>query len=122
MQRYYHLDLTGLWRGELSLRRLRVLLDHLPANCRTAVAIEGLEGNPWAHWSLTDTLLGRLTDELAAYRWQWESSHSKNGRPVRRPPESVLPEVPRRARGADVIPLVSPHSLGAFINDEQEGA
>lgn len=115
------MQLVDLWRGQLTLRRLHVLIEHLPPESATARAqIDG----PLASWSLTDALLGRLVDELSAYRWQWESAHidPKKTR-MRSQPESVLPRA-ESSSDADVIPIVSPHKLGGYINEdeEQEGA
>lgn len=122
MQRIYAIDLCDLWRGKLSLRKLRVLIEHLPGDCASARAFAEITG-PLASWSLTDALLGRVADELTAFRWQWESSHidPKKARP-RNAPESVLPrDVVRDSASADV-PVVSPHRLGGFINrDDDEG-
>lgn len=129
MQREYQVDVCDLWRGTLSLRKLRVLLDGLPADSKTARAFAEID-DELASWSLTDALLGRLADELALLRWQWESAHlAKHQRP-RKQPVSVLP---KRAAGAslarsaqqgdaDVIPLVSPHRLGAFITEDESEA
>lgn len=124
MQRYYGVDLCGLWRGDLSLRRVRVLLQHLPVDSPGARALAEVDG-PLASWPLHDALLGRLVDELAALRWQWESAHlAKNQRP-RQQPEQVLPTRERgkapTGKDADVLPLVSPHRLGDFINDKEDG-
>lgn len=122
LQRYYRVDLCDLWRGLLSPRRLRVLIQHLPVDSPSARALAEVDG-PLAYWSLTDALLGRATDELALLRWQWESAHlAKHQRPRKQPP-SVLPELRKRPHGtdADVIPLVSPHRLGTFIHEDKEG-
>lgn len=35
------MDLGDLWRGRLSLRRLSVLVEHLPSGCATRAAIDG---------------------------------------------------------------------------------
>jgi hypothetical protein len=117
LQRFYGVALTDLWTGHLSLRRLRVLLDHLPPDCATAYAITGTDPGPLRGWSLGDALLGRLVDELSAYRWQWETSHQSKGT-TRRAPGSVLPRLTGHPTDAEV-PLVSPHQLGGFINEEE---
>jgi len=118
---YPGVRLTDLWRGHLTLRELRVLLEHLPADSLTARAISGTDAGALAGWTLTDALLGRLLDEVAAHRWQWESVHTKKGRPTRKAPGSVLPEPEHRdttpSQDAQVIPLVSPHRLGEFVNE-----
>jgi hypothetical protein len=115
LQRFYAVPLTGVWTGQLSLRRLRVLLDHLPPDCATAYAITGTDPGPLAGWSLGDALLGRLVDELASYRWQWETAHQGKGS-RRRAPESVLPKLTQPTGDA---PLISPHQLGGFINETE---
>jgi hypothetical protein len=124
LRHHYQVRLTDLWRGELTLRELRVLLEYLPDDSATARAISGAATGPLAGWTLTDALLGRLVDEVAAHRWQWESVHTKKGRPSRKAPASVLPELrpPREPSGpdAEVIPLVSPHRLGNFVHDTGE--
>ncbi|MFF1820397.1 hypothetical protein ACFVWG_24035 [Kribbella sp. NPDC058245] len=115
LQRHYGVALTGVWTGQLSLRRLRVLLEHLPADSATAAALAGIDGGPLAGWTLNDALLGRLVDELSQYRWQWEMAHQSKG--DRRPaPESVLPQPTHVPVSA---PVVSPHQLGGFINFEE---
>ena len=124
MQRHYGVALLGFWRGDLTPRRLRVLLEYLPADSLTARAVSGTDAGALAGWTLTDALLGRLLDEVAAHRWQWESVHTKKGRPTRKAPGSVLPEPEHqdtpRSQDAQVIPLVSPHRLGEFVNESGE--
>lgn len=125
MQREYQVDLCDLWRGALSLRKLRVLIEYLPNDCASARAIARVDG-PLAQWSISDALLARAVDELAAFRWQWESAHIDPKRQrQRKAPESVVPRE-KRARidtsDDNVIPLVSPHKLGGFIeHDDLKG-
>lgn len=114
MQHHYGVDLSGLWRGELTLRRVAVLLAHLPPDCASARAVAGTTGQQLTGWSFTNLLLGRLIDELAILRWQWESAHlDKRHRPRPQPP-TVLPELTER----DTPALLSPHELGPFINSD----
>lgn len=121
LQRTYGVDLVDLWRGELTLRRVRVLLENLPPDSTTAYALAGAESGGLEGWRLTDVLLGRLADELALYRWQWESYHlnPKKQRPRAQPP-SVLPEVNPKHPEPESIPVVSPHRLGSFVNEQEE--
>jgi len=53
LQRHYGVDLADLWRGELSLRRLYVLVSQLPIGSSTWAAQIGI---PYG-WTLTDLLL-----------------------------------------------------------------
>ncbi|MFD7157962.1 hypothetical protein ACFV9C_25395 [Kribbella sp. NPDC059898] len=117
LQHHYGVALTGVWTGQLTLRRLRVLLEHLPPDSATAHAVAGTDPGPLRGWTLTDALVGRLLDEMASYRWQWEMAHQSKGN-RRRAPESVLPKLSTVAAGTDT-PVVSPHSLGGFINFEE---
>lgn len=59
LQRFYGVDLGDLWRGRLSVRRLSVLIAHLPPGSAVWAAENGI---PYG-WSLTDVL---LTDVFAA--------------------------------------------------------
>lgn len=120
LQRHYRVELTALWRGELTLRRLRVLIEHLPPDSASAHAVAGFDG-ALASWSLTDVLLGRVSDELAALRWQWESAHLQKGKRPRKAPESVLPRAEQKS-DPESIPVVSPHSLGTFVYDNERSA
>ena len=118
MQQHYGVDLCDLWRGRLTLRKLRVLIDNLPPDSRTAYAVAGHRYDPLAGWSLHDLLLGRLVDEFGIYRWQWEAAHLDRKSQTRKQPPSVLPELRRTATPAgDTVPVLSPHRLGAFVND-----
>lgn len=63
LQRYYGVDLGALWRGELSLRRLAVLVEYLPVGSATWAA----QANVPYGWTLTDVL---LTDLFHAFTGQ----------------------------------------------------
>lgn len=52
LQRFYGIDLAALWRGELSLRRLSVLIHTLPPESATTQSLEPVRG-----WSVTDYLI-----------------------------------------------------------------
>lgn len=121
MQRFFHVDLCDLWRGTLNLRRLRVLIDHLPLDAAATRAMAGMQG-PLALWPLRDALLGRLVDEVTLGRWQWESAHLAKHQQPRKQPPSVLPRRTTTTTHGDdnVIPLVSPHRLGEFIYEQEE--
>ena len=51
LQRIYGIDYRDRWRGGLTLRRLHVLIRHLPPDSATAVALGG------PSWSIGDHLL-----------------------------------------------------------------
>ena len=121
LQRHYGVDLVDLWRGTLSPRKARLLIDHLPHDSLTAYALAGERLAGVAGWSLADLLLGRLADELAVFRWEWEQAHAdpKKSTPRKQPP-SVLPELREKPTTDGPIPLVSPHRLGGFVNDTEE--
>jgi len=121
LHRIYGVDLVGLWSGQLTLRKLRVLIEQLPPDCATAYALAGAELGQLSGWRLTDLLLGRLADELALYRWQWEAAHidPKKTRHRAQPP-SVLPELEPSSSQPDSIPVVSPHRLGDFVSEQED--
>ncbi|MFD0044746.1 hypothetical protein ACFVGV_06100 [Pseudarthrobacter scleromae] len=56
LQRFYRVDLADFWRGELSLRRLSVLIHHLPADSATARAT----GDASPGWDVSAYLLADL--------------------------------------------------------------
>lgn len=117
LEREYRRDLADVWRGRMTLRKVAVLIRGLPPDGATARALAGISG-PLAHWRITDALLGRLVDEMAAMRWEWESAHiaEKDKHTHRKAPPSVLePEAANDPDRSD-IPIVSPHRLGGFVN------
>lgn len=121
MRREYGVSLPDLWRGKLTLRQVRVYLDGLPVSSRTAYTLAGETYAALAGWTLTDLLLGRVLDELSAYRWQWEAAHIDPKKTRHRPqPPSVVPELRESQDDSNVIPLVSPHRLGGFVNEEED--
>jgi hypothetical protein len=61
--RYYHKDaIAEYWRGEMSLRQLRVLISHLPLG---SAAVTAEIGNDWGS---AEYLMRRLIDEFRIYR------------------------------------------------------
>lgn len=60
LQRVYGLDLLDLWRGKLSLRKLSVLVTHLPPGSAVWSAETDLDYG----WTLTDILLTDLFHAL----------------------------------------------------------
>ncbi|MGW6457805.1 hypothetical protein ACWF94_18150, partial [Streptomyces sp. NPDC055078] len=81
--RYYGVDLLAWYRGELSSRRLSVLVRQLPRDSAFAQAREGEA----AQWSLTDHLLAAVVDHLAIANWMFAS--------VNRDEDSSAPEAPQ---------------------------
>lgn len=91
----------------MSLRRLRVLVSHLPPDSATARALRG------HHWGDIEFLLAHLADTVAAHRWEWLRSHGANApqpQPVRRP--GTDPDEQRR-RVRDAHDLVMRQLKGA---------
>lgn len=61
LQRYYGLDLLDLYRGRLSLRKVGVLIAHLPLGSATVAALSGAaEG-----WVMGDYLLADVFNATA---------------------------------------------------------
>ncbi|MEU9084580.1 hypothetical protein [Streptomyces sp. NPDC048357] len=87
MLRYYGKDLLDWHRGELSSRRLQVLLKHLP---RDSAVNRELFGEA-ADWSVTDHLLAATVDHLAAANWMFACVNAAEDDD---PPEAPEP-VPR---------------------------
>lgn len=83
--RHYGVDLLGWYRGELSSRRLAVLVRHLPRDSAFRLAHEG-EG---AQWSLTDHLLAAVVDHLAIANWMFASVNRDEDEPAPEAPQPV---------------------------------
>lgn len=85
MFRFYGVDLFDLGSPWLSMRRLIVLLDHLPRESATVRAVVGDR----ARWGDTEHLLADLIDVAHWQMWQFSSAHSKKRpkrpKPIRRP-------------------------------------
>lgn len=82
LQRYYQIDLRDLWRGDLTWRRICVLIRHLPA-----------ESDLGESWPITALL---LSDVLAA----WTGKHHPNDPRIagsRRRVKAQVEDVKRRA-------------------------
>ncbi|MFD3327590.1 hypothetical protein [Streptomyces sp. NPDC058701] len=85
MLRYYGKDLLDWHRGELSSRRLHVLVKHLP---RESSVNRELFGEA-ADWSVTDHLLAATVDHLAAANWMFASVNSEEDAEPLEAPEPV---------------------------------
>lgn len=81
------MDLLDWHRGELSSRRLAILIKHLP---RDSATIRDTDGEA-AEWGVTDYLLAAVVDHLAAANWMFSVV---NGDGESDPPEQPVP-VPR---------------------------
>jgi hypothetical protein len=109
-------DVLDYHRDRLSARRLRVLIQHLPAD---AALVRALRGES-AEWSLTDHLLAAAVDELAAGNWLFASAHA--------PEHTDPPERPRRIprpgvdEEVDAEPAsASPEQIAAFFGAPPPG-
>ncbi|QUQ62690.1 hypothetical protein [Kutzneria sp. CA-103260] len=69
------MDLLDHYRGTLSARRLRVLVQHLPADSNLVRALHGEQ----ADWRLADHLLATVVDQLAVANWLFVSANSGDG-------------------------------------------
>ncbi|WP_030562781.1 hypothetical protein [Streptomyces aureocirculatus] len=95
------MDLLDWYRGELSSRRLAVLVRHLPRDSAFRFAHEGEA----AQWSLTDHLLAAVVDHLAVANWMFTSVNrdedeaaSEAPQPVPRPGvDDAMPDDPDAA-------------------------
>jgi hypothetical protein len=85
LQRYYGIDLRDLWRGGLSLRRVRVLLDHLPSESHWATMLRAhAPAKPMSKpdmsavpWSTTHELLATLVDSTREVAWTLTAVNAK---------------------------------------------
>jgi hypothetical protein len=109
-QHYPGFDVCDMWRGKVTLRKVGVYIDGLPSHTRTAKALSG-GGEHLVGWSLTDILIGRLHDEVAAGRWQYESSFVKE-MDLRPQPKPIVPS----GRSEPETPTISPSQIGQFLN------
>lgn len=79
-QHYYHIDLLGLWRGELTPRRVSALARKLPFGCQT-----WLEIGSDAAWSTETHMMAHVVDVLAGANWQRGGGKGKAPTPIDRP-------------------------------------
>ncbi|MGW0698732.1 hypothetical protein ACWD0A_05215 [Streptomyces sp. NPDC002867] len=85
MLRYYGTDLLDWYRGDLSSRRVAVLIKHLPSD--SAVQRE-LHGEA-AEWSVSDHLLAAAVDHLAVANWMFASVNTGEDDDAPEPPTPV---------------------------------
>ncbi|MFE1833646.1 hypothetical protein [Streptomyces sviceus] len=79
------MDLLDWHRGHLSSRRLRVLVEHLPADSSYARAVHGEQ----ADWTVTDHLLAAVVDHLAVANWMFATVHRDEDAESAEYPEAV---------------------------------
>lgn len=98
------MDLLDHYRGTLSARRLRVLVQHLPADSSLVRALHGEQ----AGWGLTDHLLATVVDQQAVANWLFVCANSGEGdqpdppTPLPRPGVEVEPSQPPAATPAEI--------------------
>jgi hypothetical protein len=105
-------DLLDRYRGRLSARRLRVLIEHLP---RDSALVRALHGED-AEWGLPEHLLAATVDQLAVGNWLFASAHTpENASPPERPTPVSRPGIdePEPAETA------TPQQLAAFFGNPQ---
>lgn len=104
------MDLLDRYRGRLSARRLRVLIQHLP---REAALVRALHGDH-AEWGLTEHLLATTVDQLAISNWLFVSVNAAEDADQ---PERPQP-VPRPGVEAEVATAraSSPAQINAFFS------
>jgi hypothetical protein len=107
--RFYGVDLLDHYRGRLTARRLRVLIQHLPVESALVRALHGEE----AQWGLTEHLLASAVDQLAAGNWMFATVHTpEDGSPPRRPEPVPRPGL---ATAEETSPAASPEQIAAFF-------
>lgn len=117
LQRYHQVELTGLWTGDLSWRRLGVLVKHLPAESATKTALrnavpveqlkDAVEVADYGPWSQTDMLLAELIDVARWLQWaKTKASEKVDTAPKPYPRPGVERKPAAAAANAQVINLL----------------
>jgi hypothetical protein len=98
LQRYYRIDYRDRWRGDLTLRRLWVLIKHLPPDAATSTAAR--DGD--AHWAIEAHLLDDIRMALTTTEKAPAKPHPARprGKPKAQDPARLrkLADARRRAR------------------------
>ena len=81
-QRYYGIELAGLWRGEISPRRVMVLAKNLPYGAQTWI-----DAGTDNAWSPETHLLAHATFLLEGANWQRGGGKGKTPKPLETPGE-----------------------------------
>ncbi|MVO87424.1 hypothetical protein GPA10_22335 [Streptomyces sp. p1417] len=74
---FFGIDFLDLWRGQLSLRRINVLIESLlnqPGRSTLAAAIDES-----AEWSESDYILARISDAVELSNWMYYQANSGEG-------------------------------------------
>jgi hypothetical protein len=75
---HFGVDICGFWRGELTLRRLTVLIRRLLRMHGQSAVAEAYLGKP-ASWSNTEYILADLRDSIEAGNYLFLSAHKSEG-------------------------------------------
>ncbi|WP_328377044.1 hypothetical protein OHB13_11870 [Streptomyces sp. NBC_00440] len=115
MLQFFGVDFLDLWRGQLSLRRINILIGSLlnqPGRSSLAAVIDES-----AEWSNSDHLLARVSDALELSNWLFYQANSgEEGEgvpaptPMLRPGEEdevLVPEAPAYASTDEVVNFFS---------------
>jgi hypothetical protein len=91
LQRYYRVDLRGLFSGSLTLRRVGVLVRHLPAEsaCVSALAEHvdprAADESPQRLWGTSEHLLAGVLDAVREVAWLVAQTNSSKRIPAPKP-------------------------------------
>lgn len=106
---FFGVDLLDLWRGQLSLRRIGVLIKSLTQKAGRSTLVTAMDER--ASWSDSDYMSARISDalELTNYlliKANFESDDLERPQPLTRPGEDPEPETvsqPEMNSAKDVI-------------------
>ena len=110
---HYNVDLLDWHRGDMSSRRLRVLLEHLPSGSSFARSVHG----DAAEWSLTDHLLATVADQLAMANWMFATvNRDEDAESLPYPEPIARPGSPSDAAPASTEPeMANPAEFAPFF-------
>ncbi|MBP2323588.1 hypothetical protein JOF56_003973 [Kibdelosporangium banguiense] len=110
------MDVLDYHRDRLTARRLRVLIQHLPADSALVRALRGES----AEWGLGDHLLAAAVDELAVSNWLFATAHAaENADPPQRPRRIPRPGVEDETQAEPAS--ATPAQIAAFFGVPQPG-
>lgn len=107
------MDLLGFYRGELSWRGLRVLIEHLPPESATMTALRN--ANPHVvrddgpdpaegRWSQVEMLLAALVDDVRLLRWVYLTANAGKGTKPKQPEPISRPGVQKKSKKSKLTP------------------